>query len=269
MDISKQAVSHATAPHAQTHPQPNQHKRVSSNRGVYILGGVVAMCLGVTLFGLGFFVGSIAKDGDPILTKPATKKSPTQTSTKALAPINQWKTFTNAYSGITLQYPSSLRFVEDPYGITNAYSGKKQDPLIFIQGDSKTASNKDLIDIARADFQANQTAGTTTSELQETTFAGEKAYTFTLTGKGFTFGNGGGTVLEKGNYVVIETEHNHGDFLIIFKDSTEIQGVMTTFRFLDTNLSASPTCRPRPACLDSTPRCLIAETADMCPKTTQ
>lgn len=27
----------------------------------------------------------------------------------------------------------------------------------------------------------------------------------------------------------------------------------------------SPTCRPRPACLDAEPRCLIAETADMCP----
>lgn len=26
-----------------------------------------------------------------------------------------------------------------------------------------------------------------------------------------------------------------------------------------------PWCTPRPACLDSTPRCLIAETADMCP----
>ena len=29
----------------------------------------------------------------------------------------------------------------------------------------------------------------------------------------------------------------------------------------------TPTCRPRPACLDATPRCLIAETSDMCPRT--
>lgn len=27
----------------------------------------------------------------------------------------------------------------------------------------------------------------------------------------------------------------------------------------------TPTCRPRPACLDATPRCLIPETDDMCP----
>ena len=32
--------------------------------------------------------------------------------------------------------------------------------------------------------------------------------------------------------------------------------------------SPTPTCRPRPACLDTTPRCMIAETADMCPKST-
>jgi len=29
----------------------------------------------------------------------------------------------------------------------------------------------------------------------------------------------------------------------------------------------TPTCKPRPACLDATPRCLIPETSDMCPKT--
>lgn len=33
------------------------------------------------------------------------------------------------------------------------------------------------------------------------------------------------------------------------------------------SISATPTCRPRPACLDATPRCMIPETSDMCPKT--
>ncbi|HKC04735.1 MAG TPA: hypothetical protein VKC54_02600 [Patescibacteria group bacterium] len=30
----------------------------------------------------------------------------------------------------------------------------------------------------------------------------------------------------------------------------------------------TPTCKPRPACLDAKPRCLIPETNDMCPKAT-
>ncbi len=31
------------------------------------------------------------------------------------------------------------------------------------------------------------------------------------------------------------------------------------------NSQIVPSCRPRPACLDATPRCMIPETADMCP----
>lgn len=31
--------------------------------------------------------------------------------------------------------------------------------------------------------------------------------------------------------------------------------------------SPTPTCRPRPSCLDSIPACKIVETSDMCPKT--
>ena len=43
---------------------------------------------------------------------------------------------------------------------------------------------------------------------------------------------------------------------------SEVQKILSTFKFTD---SISPTCVPRPACLDATPRCLIPETPDMCP----
>ena len=48
------------------------------------------------------------------------------------------------------------------------------------------------------------------------------------------------------------------------KNDQTFDQILSTFRFLD--LSPTPTCRPRPACLDATPRCLISETSDMCPK---
>lgn len=35
----------------------------------------------------------------------------------------------------------------------------------------------------------------------------------------------------------------------------------------DAGGSANPTCIPRPKCLDSVPRCMIAETDNMCPPT--
>ncbi len=43
-----------------------------------------------------------------------------------------------------------------------------------------------------------------------------------------------------------------------------LEKMVSTFKF--TESSPIPACRPRPACLDATPRCLIPETADMCPK---
>lgn len=49
-------------------------------------------------------------------------------------------------------------------------------------------------------------------------------------------------------------------------DKATARQILSTFRFIDQQPSISPTCRPRPACLDATPRCLIPETADMCPK---
>ena len=39
--------------------------------------------------------------------------------------------------------------------------------------------------------------------------------------------------------------------------------IISSIRF--TNKNVSPTCRPRPKCLDQKPRCLIPETEDMCP----
>ncbi|KKS33299.1 MAG: hypothetical protein UU93_C0001G0130 [Candidatus Amesbacteria bacterium GW2011_GWA2_42_12] len=39
--------------------------------------------------------------------------------------------------------------------------------------------------------------------------------------------------------------------------------IFSTFKF-EGQAAPAPTCKPRPACLDTTPRCMIAETSDMC-----
>jgi len=40
--------------------------------------------------------------------------------------------------------------------------------------------------------------------------------------------------------------------------------ILSTLTLL--NIFPTPTCRPRPACLDATPKCLIPKTPDICPK---
>ena len=39
--------------------------------------------------------------------------------------------------------------------------------------------------------------------------------------------------------------------------------ILSTFKFIDNN--PTPTCIPRPACLDATPQCLMPESENMCP----
>ncbi len=46
----------------------------------------------------------------------------------------------------------------------------------------------------------------------------------------------------------------------------EFEQILSTFKFTDSNLSPSPTCTPRPACLDATPRCMIPELESYCKK---
>jgi hypothetical protein len=58
---------------------------------------------------------------------------------------------------------------------------------------------------------------------------------------------------------------------VAFLMGTKYQAGVDLIRYQQFNLvtakpSPTPTCRPRPACLDSIPRCLIPETSDMCPK---
>jgi hypothetical protein len=50
---------------------------------------------------------------------------------------------------------------------------------------------------------------------------------------------------------------------LIFKSLDEMA---KTLKF-SSLASPIPTCKPRPACLDATPRCMIPETSDMCPPT--
>lgn len=47
---------------------------------------------------------------------------------------------------------------------------------------------------------------------------------------------------------------------------SDLKLILSTLKF-NNQVSPTPTCRPRPACLDATPRCMIPETSDMCPST--
>ena len=65
----------------------------------------------------------------------------------------------------------------------------------------------------------------------------------------------------KGKYYMLQTTLAGGGL------QRRFDGLISTFKF-DNQPFSTPTCKPRPKCLDETPRCMIPETSDMCPKIT-
>jgi hypothetical protein len=74
-------------------------------------------------------------------------------------------------------------------------------------------------------------------------------------------------IMAKNNKIYTFIYHDGEGQGVSSKTNKTINQILSTFKFTDI-LNPTPTCRPRPACLDSTPRCLIAETEDMCPPKT-
>lgn len=63
--------------------------------------------------------------------------------------------------------------------------------------------------------------------------------------------------------------------ILAFFAGMKYQGIIDLTQYQQDNFvttrpspTPTPTCIPRPACLDSVPRCLIPETPDMCPRAT-
>lgn len=80
--------------------------------------------------------------------------------------------------------------------------------------------------------------------------------------------------LEPPNYRILIVSHRGKLIKISFDAAASSEQILSTFQFTTKptpspkRLTPTPTCRPRPGCLDSKPRCLMPETADMCPRAT-
>lgn len=57
-------------------------------------------------------------------------------------------------------------------------------------------------------------------------------------------------------------KYSNNSFNVRFADI--FKTMLSTIKF-NNSISPTPTCKPRPACLDANPRCLLPETSDMCP----
>lgn len=175
-------------------------------------------------------------------------------------PTADWKTFNSADFGIEFKYPKTYEIISNTnksivLGFKDT-TGNGPFPYLMI-GKQKTI-NYSTLKTCSADTQNEPclngaSSGNQDKELLEQDLSGKKAISFFAT-EGLN-----------SDFHFIQTLE---DPSIEFKMNVAGGGleatfdqILSTLKFKDPQLS----CAPRPACFDSKPRCLIAETEDMCP----
>lgn len=191
-----------------------------------------------------------------------SKPIPSPTPIITLDPTANWKTYTNTVHNLTFRYPPSWA-VDPRSNDTDALNA-----TLIIKRDNATITmifKLNGIGGAGRDF-----TGTPYS------LSGLPLYLYTITNSyDHTLAVGLTDSLTQ-SLGVFEYQGNPYSIMLTYPDAiagsqnekdllTEYRKILSTFTFTG-GTAPTPTCRPRPACLDATPRCMIPETSDMCPK---
>ena len=195
--------------------------------------------------------------------------TPTPTPTQFANPTANWKTYTDNGYFYQIQYPKDWKINK---------GGESKDPnllhyvLLTGMGLSENKNNYITVDILiRIQKKVNDCYETSIkcylpSEMKKVQVEGLNG----LRVESYLPAEGGFDTSQK--LVIVIFEKNELTYNISMqymvnqtKAFLEIfDQILSTFKFVE-QATPAPTCKPRPACLDTTPRCMIAETSDMCP----
>ena len=231
------------------------------------LAGILFLALLLTAFLAGMKFQAMTdlikiQQSNPLKAKP----SPTPVDT-----VN-WKTYTNNTYLYSIQYPSDkfvicndsqddnliLREAKDCYPYGETFS-----PFVLsVNLPLKSQSYKQSLD---------EDCYSVKKEIIK--IAGMDATRYSNSIKNSTGKCNSLPIAYAGNKINIDLLYNNNTYTFYFIDSyaSLANKIISTFKFTNSSgetTSPTPTCRPRPACLDATPRCMIPETSDMCPKAT-
>lgn len=186
-------------------------------------------------------------------SKPTPKPTPSPTlkPTPTPDPTADWKTFipkTNTYS---IKYPSDWKIdtTLSPFSLSSVVISTVG---LSFQVDENVGQGS-LEDIAKDMAKKGTVSDTIVNGING------KAVDFKLPNLNNNTSNSLKQIqlINKGNEYTLILQNSEGT------PGNILNQILSTFKFTD--ISPRPTCRPRPACLDATPRCLIPETSDMCP----
>lgn len=208
----------------------------------------------------GFTVPGLAPTPTPtVIPTPSPTPNPTA----------NWKTYESKIAGYSLKYPPSIPLesmltssdcsscVENLKLTPNPAVGGSSIAVVLVFKDPRIKTIDDYKNVLIKN-------DSNIINVQDSKVGGENAVSYKLMG--------GIPPLPIIEYAVV---HDNFYYIIRFVNSDEtnkdlagntniFNQIISTFAFQ--GQTPTPTCRPRPACLDATPRCMIPETLDMCPK---
>jgi hypothetical protein len=178
-------------------------------------------------------------------------------------PTANWKTYTDPNGHFTFKYPTSYSLETEtmPYLHRNITWRFNNISALACRGDCPIINTKEQVTLGeKSATKLTGYIGSVGGNIPQTyvtyeLVSGTKYFIFSMQALPFVM-----TKDEVPQYDPYATQQ------IKREDQLTFDQILSTFKFIDQ--TPTPTCRPRPACLDTTPRCLIPETSDMCPKAT-
>lgn len=245
----------------------------------------------IVFFFVGLMLGMVGKNyylaQNVVIPTPAPISIPTPIPTPADETAD-WKTYSNAKYNFSLKYPPEFRTLsaQEAGGVIDL----KPTTLLSIEKNNNSFPNPRLTiqDILLVEYIPNLATAQSCSSASGFAFNSTPLnYSKNINGQEFFYNSPyGGAAAGTHDFNVNYMTFNKRCFQIDFKhiESSDWNGpddmkianeekqnsfktldqILSTFKFIGS--TPTPSCRPRPACLDREPRCLIPETPDMCPR---
>ncbi|MDO8655064.1 MAG: hypothetical protein Q7R48_01390 [bacterium] len=230
---------------------------------------LVVVLVGVMVF----IIGGIFYSG-----KPSNQTANPSIQNQA-DPTASWKTYTSNDYGYTVRYPSDLllnandvcgkiRISKDLYLFRNDPKIVKEEPSLFCGSDlpfTLLIAQVNQITLPQANIYIDVSQ-------EQMSIGGESAQKFISARTSAP--QEGAPAFYRLKSVVIFFTRDGKNFAIYYSmpsgnvSEEVLNQIISTFKFTDQNVTPTPTCTQRPACLDATPRCMIPEPASgWCPTT--
>ncbi len=203
-----------------------------------------------------------------------------------------WKTYANNTYNFSIRYPNSLKFCLNDFCINNVEDNLLQHVKLskgeyaeFYLIPLNNLTGMTVKQIGRRAYKCTSTTHLVSNLNEDGVFLGLPSYEFDMQNgfcdEGYLIsqkdnmhvmingdGREGWTIKEK--YHAIFVQNAGIIYRITYPKTAEFEQILSTFKFLPASpqggdQTPSPTCIPRPACLDATPRCLMPESENMCP----